>query len=199
MLLLLCNTVATAEEQSELPSVLNKTYKGYYHFYDEASGDSLCMIVLNPIVCIPAEKFKDKKAEEFYWRTVRDVRRTLPYAKLIGNTLMETYEYLETFETSKEKEAYMKEFEGALFKQYKPVMRTFTRSQGKMMMKLINRETNQSSFSIIKAFLGTFRAGFWYGFGRICGVNMKVDYSPDNKPDDAMIERICIRLEQGLL
>lgn len=78
-------------------------------------------------------------------------------------------------------------------------MKTFTRSQGKMLIKLINRETNQTSYNIVKAFLGTFRAGFWLTFGKFFGVNMRTGYEPGKNKDDAMIERICIRIEQGTL
>ncbi len=180
-------------------SPLQKVYKGKYHFVDEATGDTLCMIVLNSITIYPQEKFKNKKEEQFYWRTVRDVKKTLPYAKLICATLLETYEYLETFSTEKEKQEYLKKFEKAIFSQYKPIMKTFTRSQGKMLLKLINRETNQSSYNIVKAFLGSFRAGFWQTFGQFFGVNMKSGYNPTKDKKDAMIERICVRIEQGTL
>jgi len=180
-------------------SGLQRVYKGKYHFVDKATGDTLCMIVMNPITVYPPERFKNKKDEEFYWRTVRDVKKTLPYAKLICSTLLETYEYLETFETEGEKQQYLKDFEGAIFEQYKPVLKTFTRSQAKILVKLINRETHQSSFHIVKAFLGSFRAGFWQTFGRMFGVNMKSDYDPEGNEEDAMIERICVRIETGTL
>ena len=180
-------------------SGLQRVYKGKYHFVDEATGDTLCMIVMNPITIYPPERFKNKKEEEFYWRTVRDVRKTLPYAKLICSTLLETSEYLETFETEKEKQQYLKDFEDAIFEQYKPVMKKFTRSQAKMLVKLINRETHQSSFNIVKAFLGSFRAGFWQTFGRMFGVNMRSGYDPEGNKEDAVIERICVRIETGTL
>lgn len=184
---------------NEVPSALQKVYAGYYHFIEEETGDTVRMVVFNPLTIFPPEKFKNKKEEEFYWRTVRDVKKALPYAKLICSTLLETYEYLETFETKKEKEEYLKEFEKEIFKQYKPVMKTFTRSQGRMLCKLINRETDQTSYNIVKAFLGSFRAGFWSTFGRFFGVNMKNAYKPDKDANDAMIERICVRIEQGSL
>lgn len=186
-------------EVESAPSGLQRVYKGKYHFVDEATGDTVCMIVMNPITVYPAERFKSKKEEEFYWRTVRDVRKTLPYAKLICSTLLETYEYLETFETEKEKQQYLKDFEDAIFEQYKPVMKTFTRSQARMLVKLINRETHQSSFNIVKAFLGSFRAGFWQTFGRMFGVNMRSGYDPEGNSEDAVIERICVRIETGTL
>ena len=187
------------EEASELPNVQNKTYKGYYYFHTVEDGDSTLMLVLNPITCFPEEKFKNKKQEEFYWRTVRDVRKALPYAKLIAATLIETYEYIETLPTKEEREDHLKAMEDALFKQYKPELKRFSRRQARILVKLIYRETNQPTYGIIKAFLGSFRATFWQAFGKLFGVSLKAEWKPDKDPNDAMIERICIRIEQGTL
>ena len=187
------------EEASELPNVQNKTYKGYYYFHTVEDGDSTLMLVLNPITCFPEEKFKNKKQEEFYWRTVRDVKKALPYAKLIAATLIETYEYIETLPTKEEREDHLKAMEDALFKQYKPELKRFSRRQARMLVKLIYRETNQPTYGIIKAFLGSFRATFWQAFGKLFGVSLKAEWKPDKDHNDAMIERICIRIEQGTL
>lgn len=197
------NTYATDtdEYEAELMPVgtgQQKVFKGKYHFVSE-EGDTLLMLVMNNITILPPLKFKNKKQEQFYWRTVRDVKRTLPYAKLICETLIETYEYIETFPTQKEREKHLKEMEGAVFEQYKPVLKKFTKSQAKMLVKLIKRETNQSSYNILKAFLGSFRATFWQGFGRLFGVNLKGDYDPDKDKNDAIVERVCIMVEQGML
>lgn len=171
--------------------------KGYY--FTEIDGENVMMIVLNNVTVYPPLKLKNKKEEEFYWRTVRDVKKTLPYAKLICATLLETYEYIETFPTKKERDEYLSRMEDAIFKQYKPVLKTFTKSQAQMLCKLIKRETNQSGYSIIKAFLGSFRAGFWQTFGRLFGVNLKVDYKPDKDHKDALIERVAVAVELGTI
>ena len=89
--------------------------------------------------------------------------------------------------------------EGAVFEQYKPTLKRFTKSQARMLVKLIQRETNQSSYSILKAFLGSFRATFWQGFGRLFGVNLKNEYHPEKDRQDAIIERVCVLVEQGAL
>ena len=183
----------------ELPSVLQKTFAGYYHFIEPSTGDTLAMIVFNPITIYPRERFRNKSEEKLYWKTVRDVKKTLPYAKLISSTLLETYEYIDTYQNQKQKQAYLKRFEKELFNQYKPQMKKMTKSQGKMLIKLINRETNQSSYSIVKAFLGTFRAGFWQTFSKFFGASLKAGYHPNKDKKDAMIERICVRIEQGAL
>ena len=188
-----------AIDQLELPSTLQKVYAGYYHFIEPATGDTLMMLVMNNITIYPRERFRNKAEEEFYWKTVRDVKRTLPYAKLICSTLLETYEYIDTYQNEKEKQAYLTQFEKAIFNEYKPVMKKMTKNQGKMLIKLINRETNQNSYNIVKAFLGTFRAGFWQTFGRFFGVSLKQGYHPTKNKEDAMIERICVRVEQGTL
>lgn len=174
-------------------------FAGKYHIIDPVTKDTVLMMVFNEIVIYPNERFRNKAEEEYYWRTVRDVKRTLPYAKLINSTLQETYEYIQIFKSQKQKEDYLKKFEREVFAQYKPEMKKLTKNQGKLMIKLIDRETNQTSYYIVKAFLGTFRAGFWQTFGRFFGANLKQGFHPEKNKDDAMIERICIRVEQGIL
>ncbi len=176
----------------------NKVFRGKYHTIDDA-GDTIIMVVFNEITVFPPLKFKNKKQEKFYWRTVRDVKKALPYAKLICQTLIETYEYIETFPTTEEREKHLKRMEKEVFEQYKPYLKKFTRSQARLLVKLIQRETNQSSYDILKAFLGSFRATFWQGFGKLFGVSLKGKYNPDKDKDDAIIERVCVAVEQGLL
>lgn len=171
-------------------------FRGRYHTVTE-EGDTVLMVIFNEITVFPTLKFKNKKEEDFYWKTVRDVKKALPYAKLICETLLETYEYIETFPTQEERERYLKEMEGEVFNQYKPALKRFTRNQARMLVKLIQRETNQSGYDILKAFLGSFRATFWQGFGKLFGVNLKGTYNPAKDSKDAIIERICVAVEQG--
>lgn len=201
---ILCSFNSFAQEtidpnaSSELGTGVKRAYIGQYHFVDE-TGDSVLMVVIRDLNCFPQLKFKNKKEEEFYWRTVRDVRKALPYAHLICETLLETYEYIETFPTQQEREAHLKAMEGSLFKQYKPALKKFTRNQAKVLVKLIRRETNQSSYDIVKAFLGGFRAGFWQMFGKMFGVNLKGKFEPNKNREDAIIERIACLIEDGML
>lgn len=182
---------------AELKRVRRKVFRGKYHTV--INGDTVMMLVFNEIDVYPPLRFKNKKEEEFYWRTVRDVRKALPYAKLIAETLTETYEYLQTFESEKERKAYLKEMEGEVFNQYKPALKRFTKGQAKILVKLIGRETNQSGYDILKAFLGTTRAVFYHGFGKLFGVNINGKYRPDKNKEDATIERIATLIEQGQL
>lgn len=173
-------------------------YVGYNWTVDEF-GDDIIRFYLRPITIYPPLVFKSKKDEEFYWRTVSRVRKTLPYAKMIRETLLETYEYIETFPTQKEREDYLKSMEKELFEQYKPVLKKLSKQQANMLVKLIQRETDQSSYEIVKAFLGNARAFFWQSFGRLFGVSLKGKYQPDKNKDDAIIDRVATLIEQGQL
>ncbi len=184
----------TAEK---VPTGRIRPVKGYYYTVED--GEEVKMIVLADVTVYPPIKFKNKKQEEFYWKTVRDVKKTLPYAKLITSTILETYEYIETLPTKAERDAHLKNMEKDVYAQYKPILRQFTKGQAHTLIKLIKRETNQSSYDILKAFLGTFRAGFWQTFGRLLGVNLKTDYRPERDEKDAIIERVATQVELGLL
>ena len=185
-------------DQDGNPEIVPDPYKGFYHFVD-SYGDTVRMTVFNDFYVYAPLKVRNKKDEEFYWRTVRDVRKTLPYAKLAYSTLIETYEYIQTIPDPKQRQAHLKRLEKDIFNRYKPVIKNFTKGQGKVLLKLINRETNQSSYNIVKAFLGSFRAGFWQTFGRFFGMNMKVGFNPRKKHEDAIIDRVATLIEQGAL
>jgi hypothetical protein len=178
------------------PQLKLQVYEGYYWACIE--GDTVQVYQMKPFyVYPPLKKFKNKKSENFYWKTVRDVKKTLPYAKLIYDILVETYRYMETLPDDESRQNHLIRMEDELFKQYKPILKKFTYSQGKMLIKLVNRECNQSSYQLIKAFLGSFRAGFWQTFGGIFGVTLKTEWDPEGK--DAELERICVLVEQGML
>lgn len=179
-----------------VPQAMRNPYRGYSWRVDE-EGDTTMVIFLRDLTVFPAERFKNRRDEELYWRTVRDVKLTLPYAKLIAETLLETYEYIETFPTQEEREQYLKEMESSLFQQYKPILRRFSRRQAKTLIKLVQRETHQTSYDIVKAFLGSFRATFWQGFGRLFGVSLRSEFKPATDADDARLERIATLVEQG--
>lgn len=162
------------------------------------TGDTVIMVNIRPVVCLPEYKFKNKKDEKFYWKTVRDVKKTLPYAKMVRAALIETYEYAQTL-PEEQRSAHFKQMEKDIFNEYKPVLKEFTYSQAKMLILLIDRECNQNSHHIIKAFLGGFRAGFWQSFGRMFGLNLKKEYEPEKNEKDRIIERVCVLVESGML
>jgi len=159
--------------------------------------DTIPMIMLKEIYIFPSINFKNEKERREYEKLIRDVKRTLPYAKLVYNTLIETYEYIETLPNDKAKDAHLKRMEKELFAQYKPELKKLTLSQGKLLIKLIDRECNQSSYQLVNAFLGKLRASFWNLFASMLGANLKTEYDP--RGNDAMTEHVVILVERGLI
>lgn len=162
-------------------------------------GDTITRYTLKPFVKYKDLVFKNKKEEEFYKTMVWRVRKTLPYAKMIKETLIETYEYIQTFPDEKDREKYLKMMEKELFNQYKPVLKKLSKQQANVLVKLIQRETDQTSYQIVRAFLGDARAFFWQGFGKLFGVSLRGKFQPETNKDDALIDRISTQIEQGLL
>jgi hypothetical protein len=160
-------------------------------------GDTIATVQLREVIIYPEIKFKNKKAKQNYDKLVRDVKRTLPYAKMVYYTLIETYEYMETLPNDKAREKHLKRLEKELFQEYKPELRKLTLSQGKLLIKLIDRECNQSSYNILRAYLGSFRAGFWNIFAGVFGASLKSEYDPKGK--DALTERVAMMVERGLI
>lgn len=189
---------AETPELPEVPELRRNPYLGYSWTIDE-EGDTVAVIHLADLTVFPPMQFRNRSDEEFYWRTVRDVKLTLPYAKLVAETLIETYEYIETFATQQEREQYLKDMEKNIFEQYKPVFRRFSKRQAKVLIKLIQRETHQTSYEIVRAFLGSFRATFWQGFGRLFGVSLRSEFKPDTDRNDATLDRIARCVEQGTI
>jgi len=161
------------------------------------NNDSLKVMTLNDIYIYPPQAFRNPAEEQQYLRLIRDVKKTLPYSKLIYNTLIETYEFIMTLPTEKEREEHLKRVEKDLYNEYMPVLKKMTLSQGKLLIRMVDRECNQSSYEILKAFLGSFRAGFWNVFAGIFGASLKTTWDPDGKDADA--ERIIELVEMGLL
>lgn len=170
--------------------------KDHYKAYVDGS-DTVPIIHLRDVYVFPQIVFKNKKEQQKYNKLVRDVKKTLPYAKMVYETLIETYEYMQTLTTEKERQEHLKRMEKELFKEYKPELKKLTFSQGKLLIKLIDRECNQSSYNLLKAYLGSFRAGFWNFFAGIFGASLKSEYDPKGK--DAMTERVVTLVENGLL
>ena len=142
-------------------------------------------------------KFKNKKKQQEYNRLVRNVKKTLPIAKEVNRAIIETYEFIQTLPDEKARQKHLSLVEKSVKEQYTPRMKKLTLAQGKLLIKLINRETSSSSYELVKAFLGPFKAGFYQAFAAIFGASLKKEYHPED--EDAMIERIIVLIENGQL
>lgn len=161
------------------------------------NGDTMAVVSLREVFIYPQIHFRNRREQARYNKLVCDVKRTLPYAKLVYDTLIETYEYMETLPDDKARQAHLKRMEKELFEEYKPELKKLSLSQGKLLIKLIDRECNQSSYHLLKAYLGSFRAGFWNIFAGLFGASLKTEYDPTGK--DALTERVVVLVENGLL
>jgi hypothetical protein len=158
-------------------------------------GDSIQYMEMNNVYVYPELTFKNRKQAESYMRLVKNVKKVLPIAKEARQMLIETTEYLETLPDKKSKDEHIKRVEDDIWRTYKPKMKKLTYSQGKLLIKLIDRECNSSSYDVIKAFMGPVRAGFWQVFAWGFGASLKKDY--DAKGVDRLTERVVLMVEAG--
>ena len=158
-------------------------------------GDTIASLRMPTLYCFKPLKFKNKKQQQRYNRLVRNVKKTLPIAKEVNRAIIETYEFLQTLPDEKARQKHLQAVEKSVKEQYTPRMKKLTFSQGKLLIKLINRETDSSSYELVKAFLGPFKAGFYQAFAAIFGASLKKEYHP--KGEDAEIERIVLLVESG--
>ena len=125
------------------------------------------------------------------------MKKVLPIAKEVNQIVLETYEYLETLPDKKARSAHMKKVESEIYEKYKPRMKKLSYSQGKLLIKLVNRECNSSSYEIVQAFMGSIRAGFWQAFAWAFGASLKKEY--DAEGTDRLTERVILLVESGQL
>jgi hypothetical protein len=160
-------------------------------------GDSIQYMEMSNVYVYPQLTFSSKRQEGSYMRLVKNVKKTLPLAKEVRQILIETAEYLETLPNDKAKQEHIKRVEQSIFKEYKPKMKKLTYSQGKLLIKLINRECNSTSYEAIQAFMGPIRAGFWQAFAWAFGASLKKQYDPEGT--DRLTERVVLLVEAGQL
>lgn len=159
--------------------------------------DSIQYVELNNIWVYPQPKFKNARQRAAYNRLIYNIKRVLPIAKECDRIIIETGEYLELLPNKKAKDQHMKVVEQDIKREYTPRVKKLTYSQGKLLIKLIDRECNNSSYDLIKAFLGPIRAGFYQSFAWIFGASLKKSYDPNGA--DRITERIVRQVEAGQL
>ena len=159
--------------------------------------DSIQYVELNNIYIYPKPVFKNEKQRMAYNRLVYNIKKVLPIAKEVNKIIVETYEYLETLPNKKAKDAHMKLVEKSIKKEYTPRMKKLTYSQGKLLIKLVYRECNSSSYNLVQAFLGPVKAGFYQAFAWAFGASLKKDYDPNGV--DRLTERVVLQVEAGRL
>jgi hypothetical protein len=159
--------------------------------------DSIQYMEMNNVYVFPQPVFKNAAERMAYNRLVYNVKKVLPIAKEVNKIIIETYEYLETLPNKKAKDEHMKVVEREIKKEYTPRMKKLTYAQGKLLIKLVYRECNSSSYNLIQAFLGPVKAGFYQAFAWVFGASLKKQYDPNGV--DRLTERVVLQVESGQL
>lgn len=187
----LCVCTAKAQDIAETNSTVYRVRTEIYE------GERIPSIRLKTVYIYAPIKFKNKRDMRAYYKLIRDVKKTLPIARTVRGLIIETYEILQTIDDEKEKARYIKQVERGIKKQYTPQMKKLTFSQGKLLIKLIDRECNLPSYDIVKSFIGPFKAGFYQTFAALFGASLKKEYDPEG--DDRLTERVILMIESGQL
>lgn len=160
-------------------------------------GDTIQYMEMQNVYVYPPPTFKNKRQQQAYTRLVRNVKKVLPLAKEVRQILIETAEFVETIPTQKERDEHLKRVEESIVKEYKPKMKKLTFSQGKLLIKLVDRECNSTAYEAIQAFIGPVRAGMWQAFAWMFGASLKKGYQPEGV--DKLTERVVLMVEAGQL
>lgn len=178
--------------QDSIPQNPNKLYVVGTSLYN---GEYIPHIQLPTFHAYAPIKFKNKRQRRQYDRLVRDVKKTLPLAVEIRTIIIETYEYLQTLPDEKAREKHLDKLEKGLKEQYTPKMKKLTLRQGKLLIKLVDRECNQNAYQLVKLFMGSFKAAFYNSFASLFGASLKKSYDPDG--EDWMIEQVVVKVITG--
>lgn len=171
--------------------------KGYQVKAIVQGGDTTPIVQLPTVWVYPPMKFKNKKEERFYWRLVRDVKKTLPISKEIRSIIVATNDTLMKIPTKRERDKYMRTFEKQLYSTNYDRLSKLTFRQGTLLIRLVDRECDATGYELIRAYRGAFTAGFYQFFAKMFGASLKTPFG-DHK-DDPTIERIINLVESGQL
>ena len=161
-----------------------------------SDGDTIILGYLNTVYINqywnPRRKKRYKKK---YIKLIRDVKKVYPYAKLAGDKLKEYEKELSEIEKARNKRKFLDKVEKELREEYEGDLKKLTITQGVILIKLVDRETGDTSYELVKQFRGSFSAFFWQGVARLFGHNLKLNYDPNG--EDYLIEEVVQLIEQG--
>ncbi len=161
------------------------------------NGEVIYLETLREFFVYPPLVFKNKKQEQFYWRTVRDVKIALPYARLASYEITRLNRELFQLSDDKARKKHIKEFQSRIFKEHEKKLRNLTINQGKMMVKLVDREYDVNVHDIIKSYKGGPSAFFWNTVAKFFGSDLKSEYNGNDK--DRIVERVITLVDAGQL
>lgn len=158
-------------------------------------GETMPEIVLDEVYVVRKMSLKDRFQWWKYRRLVYNVKKVYPFIIIVRESLDDVNDILQSMPDDRERKRYLKDYEKSVFDEYEDDMRKMTITQGRILIKLIDRETQNTSYDLIKVYRGSVSALFWQGIARIFGTNLKARY--DSAGDDYLIERIVLEIEAG--
>ena len=166
-------------------------------FVPTSTDVAVYMAWLHEVWVYPPMKFKNKRQERFYWRTVRDVKKCLPYARMITKDMEFADQELAKLPDKKSRKKWWKAYEKYLFKKYEKDFRGMYASQGMMLMKLMDRETDKTSYELIRQYKSKAAADWWQFVAKLFKNDLKEEYDASDK--DKIVERVINLVEAGQL
>ena len=160
-------------------------------------SDTIPSVNLKTISVYTLKEIENKRQQRRLTKLIRNIKIVYPYAKLAGIKLKEYEILLTNADSDKERKKLMKQAEQELKEEYSDDLRNMTFSQGKILIKLVYRETGTTSYELVQELRGKFTAFFWQTFARIFGFNLKSGYDPYG--EDMQIEAIVRLIEAGEL
>ncbi len=160
------------------------------------NGDTIVLAYLHPVYI--TENWSPRKKRRYikkYNKLVRDVKKAYPYAKLAGDKLKYYDAELKAIEGKKERKKFLDKVEVELREEYEGDLKKLTITQGIILIKLVDRETGDTSYELVKQFRGSFSAFFWQQLARLFGHNLKLRYDPMG--EDYLIEEVVQLIEAG--
>jgi len=140
-------------------------------------------------------RYNDRQFYVSNYRTIMSLKKVFPYVIQTKKIVDDLNLKLSTMTDNREKQRLIKKTEKELFAQFEKDVRTMSTSQGKLLLKLIARETNQTGYEIVKTYKGTLPATFWYGVGLLFKEDLKMKY--DSVGEDAILEKVVVKYKQG--
>jgi hypothetical protein len=161
------------------------------------NGVTLPEVEIKEVTVYAHPQFARKSDFRKYERLVYNLKKVYPYALIVRNKLSKVDQDISNIKSEKERKDYLKKVEKNVFADYEGDIRDMTITQGRLLIKLIDRETQNTSYTLIKEYRGKLAAAFWQGIARIFGTNLKEEYDPYG--EDALIESIILEIDAGRL
>ena len=165
----------------------------------EENGDTTLIVYLPEVDIDLMQRYLQITETNKGRRLANNVKKVYPYAKLAGAKMHEYDSILANIPDKKERNRLMKQAEKEITDQYTDELKDLTITQGLILVRLINRETGNTTYQVVQELRGKFRAFFYQGFARLWGYNLKTEYDPHNNPEDDEIETIMTLLERGVI